>query len=339
MTAPPAAGRGRSEIDEVEPGMTTWVRRFLLAVACLVASAPAPAVVLQPGDLLVVDAGSAAPAVPARVIRIHPGTGAQEIVTSGGHLVEPLAIAIEPAGTLLVADGGGAGGAAIVRIDPATGAQGILGDGAPVGIAVDPGTGEIFITDGFDGGVLTVDPATGATTPLAGGAPLDFTQSLVFAPDGLLYVADFDVAWSVVRVDPADGDASPLAASLSFVGGLAASAGSVWATQPEQDAVVRLALPGGSATPVSSGNDLRFPFGVAVEAGGTLVVADWGDAEVGPAIVRVVPGTGAQDIVADAGFLTEPWGIAVVAPEPGALSAALSGCLGVLLLRRWRAGA
>lgn len=319
--------------------MTTWVRRSLLAVACFVSAAPAPAVVLQSGDLVVVDAGSAAPAVPPRVIRIRPGTGAQEIVTSGGHLEEPLAIAIEPAGTLLVADGGGAGGTAIVRIDPATGAQGILGDAAPVGISVDPGTGEIFVTDGFDAGVLAVDPSSGATTPVASGVPLDFTQSLAFAPDGLLYVADFDVGWSVVRVDPADGAASPLAAGLSFIGGLAASTGSVWVTQPEQDSIVRVALPGGGVTPVSSGNELRFPFGVAVEAGGALVVADWGDAEVGPAIVRVDPGTGAQSVVADGGFLTEPWGIAVVAPEPGSLATALSACAGVLLLRRVRARA
>lgn len=315
--------------------MTTSVRRLLLAIAS-VWCAPALAVLLESGDLVVVDAGSAAPAVPARVIRIDPDSGVQQVVTSGGYLAEPLAIAVEPAGTLLVADGGGAGAAAIVRIDPVTGDQSLLGDGAPVGITVDSATGGVFITNGFDAGVLAVDPSTGATTPVASGSPLDFTQSIVVGADGLLYVADFDVAWSVVRVDPDGGVASPIAGAFSFVGGLAASAGSVWVTQPDQDAIVRVALPGGIATPVSNGNELRFPFGIAVEASGTLVAADWGDANAGPAIVRVDPGNGAQSLVSDGGFLIEPWGIAVVAPEPASLLAGLMACAGLLVARRVR---
>lgn len=314
--------------------MKTRVCGFLLAMTCI-CCVPAAAVQLEPGDLVVVDAGSAAPAVPARVIRIDPDSGAQQLVASGGYLAEPFAIAFEPAGTLLVADDGGSGAAAIVRIDPATGNQSLLGDETPVGIAVDPDTGEVFFTDGFDAGVLVVDPSTGVTTPVASGPPLDFTQSIAVGVDGQLYVADLGVAWGIVRVDPDSGAASQLAPVLSFVGGLAASAGAVWVTQPEADSIIRVALPGGNVTPVSNGNELRFPVGIAVEADGALVVADWGDAAVGPAIVRVDPGTGAQAIVADGNLLTEPWGIVVV-PEPASLYGAITACAGVLLLRRVR---
>lgn len=320
--------------------MTTCVRVLLLAAACLsiarVWGVPAAAVHLDPGDLVVVDAGAAAPSVPARVIRIDPVSGVQDLVASGGYLSEPFAIAFEPAGTLLVADGGGAAGGALVRIDPANGDQSLLGDGSPLGVAVDRDTGEVFITNGFDAGVLAVDPSTGATTPVSSGPPLDFTQSIVEGTDGHLYVADFDVAWGLVRVDREGGGASPLAATLGFVGGLAASPGAVWVTQPDQASIVRVALPSGNVTPVTSGNELRFPVGVAAEANGALVVADWGDTEVGPAIVRVVPETGAQGIVAEGGFLTEPWGIAVVAPEPASLPVAITGCAVLLLWRRAR---
>jgi DNA-binding beta-propeller fold protein YncE len=313
--------------------MTVGVLALLFAIGtawCL----PAGAVLLEPGDLVVVDAGAAAPAVPARVIRIDPASGAQEVVSSAGYLTEPLAIAVEPSGTLLVADGSDGAAAVLVRIEPSNGAQTLLGSAAPVGLAVDSADGSVYVTDGLGASVLAVDPLTGATTPVTSGLPLHFAQSIAIGADGKLYVADFDVAWDVVRVDPAGGSATPLAAApLSFVGALAASAGSLWVTQPEDDAIVRIATANGDVSPVASGDELRFPFGVAIEADGALVVADWGDTEVGPAIVRVDPANGNQAIVAQAGFLTEPWGIAVVAPEPASHLGAFIGFGVVLLLR------
>ena len=77
------------------------------------------------------------------MIRVDPATGAQTTVSSGGSFVNPLGIAVEADGDILVADAdafGGHGGA--IRVDPATGAQTTVSAGgsfvSPVGIAVVP---------------------------------------------------------------------------------------------------------------------------------------------------------------------------------------------------------
>ena len=67
--------------------------------------------------MYVVDHGS------DKVIHLHPGSGAQKVVSEGGHLAAPVDIAVEPSGKLLVVD---LIGDKLIRIDPATGAQSLL---------------------------------------------------------------------------------------------------------------------------------------------------------------------------------------------------------------------
>jgi DNA-binding beta-propeller fold protein YncE len=58
------------------------------------------------------------------------------IVSEGGKLVNPVGVAVEPAGTVVVADRV----SGIVRIDPSTGAQTVVATGGslsgPIGVAV-----------------------------------------------------------------------------------------------------------------------------------------------------------------------------------------------------------
>src|SRR6267143_4694501 len=70
-----------------------------LVVALYSASAWAQ-VTINPGDILVSDANSGGGAV----LRIDPTSGAQSVVSRGGSLSQPVALAIEGDGKIVVAD-------------------------------------------------------------------------------------------------------------------------------------------------------------------------------------------------------------------------------------------
>ena len=76
------------------------------------------------------------------VIRVDPITGARTVVSSGGFLADPLGIAIDIAGNLLITDVNDFGPGRIIRIDPVTGAQSLLSEGGslinPIGIVLVP---------------------------------------------------------------------------------------------------------------------------------------------------------------------------------------------------------
>ena len=303
----------------------------------------AGAVTLQDGDLVVVDAGRVAPPVAPSVIRIDPVTGAQEVVSSGGLLVAPAAIAIEATGMVLVSDSGAATGqGAVLRIDPTDGAQTVLSGSyqALLGLTIAPGSGAIFVTDTMQAAVLRVDPSTGTPSPVSSGTLLHFPRAITAAPNGLLYVADSSsagsAASSVVQIDPLTGAQSAFSSGSPSVGGLAASPGTLWLADATGHSILREDISTATSSPVSSGGDLVFPFALAVEYGGRLAVADWGDGAVEPAIVRVNRTNGGQSIVSHGGYLIEPWGVAVV-PEPSDWILML-GCVATLSwLRRSRA--
>ncbi|MGI8946310.1 MAG: hypothetical protein ACR2GL_08750 [Thermoleophilaceae bacterium] len=142
------------------------------------------------GSLLVADEnafdGSGA------VIRVDPATGARMTVSANGapaggpSFDQPVGIAIEADGDLLVTDEDGFGGTGgVIRVDVATGARSTVSvNGAPAGepdfaqpygSVLDP-AGDLLVADfdafGGEGGVIGVDPATGARSPVsANGVP------------------------------------------------------------------------------------------------------------------------------------------------------------------------
>jgi hypothetical protein len=169
---------------------------------------------------------------------------------------------------------------------------------------------------------------------VSSGSQLGFSQAITSAPDGFLYVADFLNAWRILQIEPTppNGAQNPFAGGFQSVDrlGLAASTGALWVADASGGAIVRVDLGTGDSSTAASGGDLLYPFGVAVEASGTLVVADWGSGAAVPAVVRVAPATGSQTVVSPGGFLVEPWGIAVV-PAPEASTSLLGlGALAAL---------
>lgn len=133
------------------------------------------------GDLFVVNMG-----FPAEILRVNPRTGSQTVVTRGGMLNSPQAIAVSGE-NLYVTDvataGGNFGIGRVLRIDATTGKQSVVSEGGllvgPVGIAIgadgklivaDPYTINPASPDLYDGALVAIDPSNGDQTLLARGA-------------------------------------------------------------------------------------------------------------------------------------------------------------------------
>ena len=257
------------------------------AVFCLAAH-PAGA---SGGDILVADYDAFADSG-GGVIRVSPTTGARTTVSANGMppgepaFANPFGIAVEADGEILVADPDVFdGGGAVFRVDPATGARttvsanGIPAGGPsfnnPRGVTVEA-DGDILVADGtgLDGAVIRVDPTTGArTTVSANGSPTggpSFVDpvGLAIEVDGDILVADGAAfagsGGGVIRVDPITGTRTTVSANGSPAGG-----------------------------PMFTD-----PSGVAVEAGGGILVADWSAFPgFGGGVIRVDPVTGARTTV------------------------------------------
>ncbi len=144
------------------------------------------------------------------LLRLDLDTGA---LTHVADVENPMGIAMDAAGKLLVADG-----TALRRVDPGTGAITTVASGAPlddprdVAVQLD-GTLEVA----GDRQVVRVDPASGAQTLLASGPPLNDPRAIDIEADGDLVVADGQSAGgSVIHVDRETGAKSILASGGAF---------------------------------------------------------------------------------------------------------------------------
>ena len=183
------------------------------------------------GDFLVAEQAFVGAMPSPAVIRVDRQTGVRTLISSnsapagGPSFSSPSGIAVEPSGTILVADlsafpqfNGG-----LIRVDPVTGARTILSkNGNPAGgpsfngpmdVAV-AATGDIYVADTFGGQVFHVDPVTGVRTLVsrngnpAGGPAFSWPWGLTIAPDGDLLVVDseaFGGPGGIIRVDPVTG--------------------------------------------------------------------------------------------------------------------------------------
>ena len=130
-------------------------------------------------DLFVVDPAAAA------VIRVDLRTGAQNVLSRGGLLIQPQAITVSGQDiyvTGVATADGNFGIGRVVRINAVTGAQSIVAEGGflvgPVGISISP-AGELVVADPytinehsvdlFDGGIVVIDPESGSQRLLARG--------------------------------------------------------------------------------------------------------------------------------------------------------------------------
>ena len=316
------------------------------AGALLACAKPARGAVLFPGDLVVVDAvaedGGA-------VYRVDPVTRARSLIATGGEFDLPVAVALEPAGSILVLDLGPKGGQPqVIRVDPSGGAQSIVSFGgsleAPAGMALGPAN-TLYVTDpggfGGTGSVLRINLATGAQSVLATGGSLIDPSGIAVDGAGNLLVADYGDeggSGSVVRVDPATG-AQTVIARGQLVDPYAIAVGpdgtvvvsELGYADLAEPALLRLDPETGILVPLSTAGLLQDPLGVAFDAAGRVIVAD-ADPD-GGRLLRVDPTTGTQEVLF-AGPTFSPFAVAVVVPEPAALSLACTGLL--LALRRRR---
>jgi len=295
----------RRRLDPPDKGRVISRARVLLLCCALAGPASAGAVVLSPGDLLVVTR------TPGAVLRVDAQSGVKTVVSIGGLLQLPTAIALEADGRLLVAD---ALSPSLLRIDPNTGVQSEVSSGGqlayPVGIAPES-VGAAIVANvlpfSFVSEVLRVALPGGGQSVVTsyslpsrlGGVAREASGQLLFTDESL---------GALVRVDPVSGASTTLASDGLLLGplGLAVDESGSVVIANGSGSVVRVDPETGDQTLISSGGNLAQPFGVVVEANGRVVVSD----KANRRLVRIVPATGAQTVLAS--FAAEPFGLAVV---------------------------
>jgi sugar lactone lactonase YvrE len=310
---------------------------IVLASAGL-AVTPAAAQPLAVGELVVADDGADA------VLAVDAATGAKRVIASGGALVAPHGVAVDPAsGRVYVADRDAApnGQGAVIRIDPAgyqagnpAANQQVVSSGGqleePTDVFVERG-GTLLVADGGGlGGVIRVDPANGAQSRV-----FDFAAATGVAADvfGTVYAARSIGANEVRRA--ASGDTTPdLVTSNGFlnvnghlafepdgtfvivdVGATGSPDGQVIRVDPD---LIDTGHPEVNQSLLSDAVNLVDPRGVALGAAGELYVTDPGAEAGAGAIYRVDPNDGAQTLVATGAPLDSPIGIDVARRAPRA---------------------
>lgn len=162
-------------------------------------SDPSGLAIERTGTILVADPNSPPPGSGGAIVAVDPESGEQKALTSNATsqtdlFSQPLGVAVETPGTLLVANTAPDPSAdGVILVNRSSGQQyGLSTEGsfaAPAGIAIDlDGRGLVADSDAFGGGggVIRVDPSTGSQSPLSG----DPTSAIaLFAdPRGLMVV-------------------------------------------------------------------------------------------------------------------------------------------------------
>jgi len=214
------------------------------------------------------------------------------------------------AGDIVVADPNAFNGnGGLIAVNPNSGAQTALANNTissqdlfrdPTSVVLDPDQGTLIVADptafGGSGGLIRVDPTTGQETPLSSNAIS--IQALFVDPVGIgfnhsgdLLVTDSSASGgggAVISVDRATGQESLIS----------------------NDSISQTAL-------------FVNPFGIAIERGGTILVADPDSpapvSGTNGAIIAVDPDTGAQKRITDNdhskdGLFGDPLGVAIETP-------------------------
>lgn len=329
VVADPGGGAfGRGLLFRIDPttGNRTVLSDFNDAAQGPIGADPRALGIESGGAVLVADNSSGA-GFRGTLFRMSPATGIRTVLSDFANAAQgplgtdPLGVAIESAGTILVADPGGAQGDPnlLFRVDPATGMRTILSDFTdpaqgptgenPSGLTLDH-TGRILVATGQTGtglrGVLfRVDPTTGTRELLSDfgdanqGPRGDLPYGVALEPGGTILVTTIfkldgigtSFNGTLFRVDPTDGTRTILSAF----------------GDPAQGPVGFT------------------PSGVAIEPSGSILVAAQhvGTFDSPGGIFRVDPVTGERSLVSDFGNASQgplgvnPTGVAIIlAPSP-----------------------
>jgi len=168
--------------------------------------------------------------------------------------------------------------------------------------------GDIIVGDSADGTVERLDPKTGDVDLISDSDLLFDPSDSVFAPNGKLYVVDYEAfagKGGVLKIDPESGATEEFAGGPPFEqpDGIAMGPdGNLYVTDLDtlgDGALFRVEIPSGDVELVSSadenGPELEDPIGVVVPPNGRPIVATFG-----PTIVEVDPETGELDPIATA---------------------------------------
>jgi sugar lactone lactonase YvrE len=234
---------------------------IILACSFLPVPKPASAQVagLVPGDILVADFDRfGSLSGPGSVFRINPESEDFDTIAQNEFLDDPFGIAIESDGNIVIAEFGGPG--SIVRINPVTGEQTVLTSGGNMNNPVRLDTG----------------------------------------PNGDIFVADnSNTTNHIVRVDRITGAQTVVASGFSFPTGIAVDDdGDIFVTTSGDRSLIEVDPVTGTKRVIASGNPFLSPSDVAIEADGSLIVADFdfiGENDRG--ILRVNPITGDTDLL------------------------------------------
>lgn len=273
------------------------------------------------------------------LIAVNPNSGLQSALSnnaiSGQDLFrDPTAVALDPDGTLVVADPnafGGSGG--LIRVDPDNGQQTPLSTNAtstlglfsdPVGVAVAP-SGLLLVADSSgsagSGAVIAVDSNTGQQTLVSDNllSPTDLFANpfgIAIERSGTILIADpatpapvSGTNGAIVAVDPVSGaqqlvtsnDSSlsdffgdPRGVAIETPGTLLVANSSA---DPAANGVILVNRSSGQQYALATDAIFALPMGITMDLDGRALVADAAAFGGGGGVIRVEPSSGAKSTV------------------------------------------
>jgi sugar lactone lactonase YvrE len=276
-----------------------------------------------------------------QVIEVSPD-GTQRLVTDAGLLVAPTGIAVLDPDTLLVAD---PAAGAVIGVHRTSGSQWIVSSGGlfavPWEIQIVPESdgplppSDFFVSDPGTNSVYQVDPRVepdGSRSLISSDGVFQHPAAIALDPedDTKLVVTDLGAPPKLVRVDLSNPDPPDPQDNQEIVtsggelvkptGVVVDSTGDYLVCDRGAGAIIRVNATDGNQRIAAIGEYLIQPVSAALDDQGFLIVADAGDASdpenpIPPAVVRVNPVTGDQQLLASGGVLPDPRG---VFRDPGA---------------------